>query len=193
MWHGLGLLPSQYSVSKITILYLSLWVCLKVKLSLCFNRAPRHEGVLGEWRYSSTHSTLALNGVVSFTPRPLYPHGKSPCYPMDRSLGGPQSRSERGGEAKNSQAPTGNRTLEPRSSSPQASRYTELSRLLYVCVCVCDRSSRVRFPVGVGNFSLHHRVQNDSGAHLASYPMGTRSSFPGSKATGAWSWPITCI
>jgi len=29
---------------------------LKVKLSLCFNRAPRHEGVLGEWRYSSTHS-----------------------------------------------------------------------------------------------------------------------------------------
>jgi len=27
----------------------------KVKLSLCFNFAPRHKGVLGEWRYSSTH------------------------------------------------------------------------------------------------------------------------------------------
>jgi hypothetical protein len=48
-----------------------------------------------------------------------------------------------------------------------------------------DRSSRVQFPAGTGNFSLHHRVQNGSGAHLASYPMGTRDSFPGSKAAGA--------
>jgi hypothetical protein len=30
---------------------------VKVKLSLCFNHAPRHEGVLEEWRYSSTHSS----------------------------------------------------------------------------------------------------------------------------------------
>jgi hypothetical protein len=29
---------------------------VKVKLSLCFNWASLHEGVLGEWRYSSTHS-----------------------------------------------------------------------------------------------------------------------------------------
>jgi hypothetical protein len=42
-----------------------------------------------------------------------------------------------------------------------------------------DRGSRVRFPAGVGNFSLHHRVQNGSGALPASYPMGTRGSFPG--------------
>jgi hypothetical protein len=34
-----------------------------------------------------------------------------------------------------------------------------------------DWGSRVRFPVGAGNFSLHHRVQNGSGAHPASYPM----------------------
>jgi hypothetical protein len=27
-----------------------------VQLSLCFNWAPRHDSVLGEWRYSSTHS-----------------------------------------------------------------------------------------------------------------------------------------
>jgi hypothetical protein len=27
-----------------------------------------------------------------------------------------------------------------------------------------DRGSRVRFPAGAGNFSLHHRVQNGSGA-----------------------------
>jgi hypothetical protein len=31
----------------------------------------------------------------------------------------------------------------------------------------------VRFPAGAGNFSLHHRVQNGSGAHPASYPMDT--------------------
>jgi hypothetical protein len=48
-----------------------------------------------------------------------------------------------------------------------------------------DRGSRVRFPVGGGNFSLHHRVQNGSGAHPASYPVDTRGSFPGGKAVGA--------
>jgi hypothetical protein len=48
-----------------------------------------------------------------------------------------------------------------------------------------DRVSRVPFPVGAGNSSLHHRVQNGSGAHPASYPMGTRGSFPGGKAAGA--------
>jgi hypothetical protein len=37
-----------------------------------------------------------------------------------------------------------------------------------------DRGSVVWFPAGAGNFFLHHRVQNGSGAHLASYPMGNR-------------------
>jgi hypothetical protein len=70
-----------------------------------------------------------------------------------------------------------------------------------VCVCVCksrdssvgialgyrlnDRGSRVRFPAGAGNFSLHHRVQNGSGAHPASYPMGIGGSFPWGKVAGA--------
>jgi hypothetical protein len=48
-----------------------------------------------------------------------------------------------------------------------------------------DRGSRVRFPAGAGNFSLHHHVQNGSGPYPDSYPMGTRSSFPGGKAAGA--------
>jgi hypothetical protein len=47
-----------------------------------------------------------------------------------------------------------------------------------------DRHSRVRVPAGAENFSLHHRVQHGSGAHPASYPMGTRGSFPGRKAAG---------
>jgi len=41
----------------------------------------------------------------------------------------------------------------------------------YICPC--------------GNFSLHHRVQTDSGAHHASYPMGTSGSFPGDRLAGA--------
>jgi hypothetical protein len=40
-----------------------------------------------------------------------------------------------------------------------------------------DRGSRFRLPVEAGNFSLHYRVQNGSGAHSASYPKGTRGSF----------------
>jgi hypothetical protein len=44
-----------------------------------------------------------------------------------------------------------------------------------------DRGSRVRLPAGAGNFPLHHWVQKSSGAHLASYPMGTRGSFLGVK------------
>jgi hypothetical protein len=48
-----------------------------------------------------------------------------------------------------------------------------------------DRSSRVRFPARAGNFSLHHRVQNGSGVHPTSYPVGTRGSFPGGKAAGS--------
>jgi hypothetical protein len=48
-----------------------------------------------------------------------------------------------------------------------------------------DRGSRVRFLAGAGNFSLHHGVQNSSGAHPASYPVGTRGSFLEDKAAGA--------
>jgi hypothetical protein len=46
------------------------------------------------------------------------------------------------------------------------------------------RSSRVRFPAGAGNFSLHHRVQNGSGAQSASCPMDTRALSLGVKRSG---------
>jgi hypothetical protein len=37
-------------------------VKVKVKLSLCFNWTPRPKGILGEWKYSVTHSlTLVLD------------------------------------------------------------------------------------------------------------------------------------
>jgi hypothetical protein len=37
------------------------------------------------------------------------------------------------------------------------------------------------------------RVQNGSGAHPASYTRDTGGSFPGDKAAGEWSWPLTSI
>jgi hypothetical protein len=61
--------------------------------------APRILDLCTRWRW-----------VVSFTPRPLYPQGKSPWYPLDKRLGGAQNRSGHGGEEKNSQPPAGTRT-----------------------------------------------------------------------------------
>jgi hypothetical protein len=46
-----------------------------------------------------------------------------------------------------------------------------------------DREFGIRVPVG-SDFSLLHVVQTGSGAHPASYPMGSRGSFPVGKAAG---------
>jgi hypothetical protein len=47
-----------------------------------------------------------------------------------------------------------------------------------------DRMIGFRFHTGAGKFSLHYHVQTGSGAHPASYPMGTRGSFLGIKRPG---------
>jgi hypothetical protein len=49
----------------------------------------------------------------------------------------------------------------------------------------------VWFPA-VQDFSLHS-IQTGSGAHPASYPMGTGGSSSGGKVARAWSWPLTFI
>jgi hypothetical protein len=46
------------------------------------------------------------------------------------------------------------------------------------------RGVGVRVPLGAGIFSSPV-VQTGSGAHPASYPMGTKGSFPRGKAAGA--------
>jgi hypothetical protein len=76
--------------------------------------APRSLDLGTRWRW-----------VVSFTPRPLYPQGKSPWHTLDRKLGGPQSRSGRGGEEKNSQPTPGIKPLNPDhpARSPVLYRY----------------------------------------------------------------------
>jgi hypothetical protein len=53
-----------------------------------------------------------------------------------------------------------------------------------VSIVLDDWGSRVRLLAGAGNFSLHHHIQNSSGAYPTSYPMGTRGSFLGGKAAG---------
>jgi len=47
-----------------------------------------------------------------------------------------------------------------------------------------DWTTRVKFPAKAGNFSPSHCIQTASGAHSASYPMGTRGFSPRDKA--AW-------
>jgi hypothetical protein len=51
-------------------------------------------------------------------------------------------------------------------------------------MCIFFETPRVQFPAGAGNFSLHQRVQDGSGAHPASYPVGTRGSFLEVKGPG---------
>jgi hypothetical protein len=72
--------------------------------------------------------------VGSFTPRSLYPQGKSPWCPFNRRLCGPQSWSGYGGEEKNSLPLPG---LEPLVIHPVAQCYiTELSRLLMMMMII---------------------------------------------------------
>jgi hypothetical protein len=101
---------------------------VKIKLSLCFNWAPRYEDVLGTGGTDPRILDLSTrwSWVVSFAHRPLYPKENSPWYPLDRRLGGPQSRSGRGGKGKNSQPLPG---LEPPIMQPVTQGYiTELYR-----------------------------------------------------------------
>jgi hypothetical protein len=50
--------------------------------------------------------------------------------------------------------------------------------MMTIILMTDDQGSRVRFPAGAENFSLHHRVLNGSEAHPASYPMGYQGLFP---------------
>jgi hypothetical protein len=84
--------------------------------------------------------------------------------------------------------------LKRQASSSYQGSYTKAcpkfkSRDSSVCIALGygldDRGSRIRFPAGAVNFSLHHCVQIGSGTHPASYPVGTRGSFPGGIAAGA--------
>jgi hypothetical protein len=90
-WNTLLAVHSHFKIKYIHLFRVSTWVstrdrkpsiaspCLSrypqittpIPKSLCFSWAPRHEGVLREWRYSSTHSlTSALEGGEWSASRP---------------------------------------------------------------------------------------------------------------------------
>jgi hypothetical protein len=53
-----------------------------------------------------------------------------------------------------------------------------------------DRWFESRYRLGI---FLQHRAQTGSRTHPASYPMGTRGSYPGRKPAGTLTWPLTSI
>jgi hypothetical protein len=92
-------------------------------MSLCLiNCSLCCENMWGEWRYSSILDLgIRWRWGVSFTPRLLYPRGKSALCPLDRRLGGPQSRPGHWTRDK-SRAPAGNWSP---IFQPIARRYTD--------------------------------------------------------------------
>jgi hypothetical protein len=82
-------------------------------------KVVRHEHVWGSGCIDPHFLDLGTSWrwVVSFTPLPPYPKGKSPRYPLERRLGGPQSWSGWRGKEKILD-PTRNWTPTPWLSSP---------------------------------------------------------------------------
>jgi hypothetical protein len=77
------------------------YLCVKVKVKLSLYLTKHcHEDVWGSGCGDPLTPDLGASwrSVVSSTPRPLCPRGKSPRYPLDRRLGGPQNRSGQRGE-----------------------------------------------------------------------------------------------
>jgi hypothetical protein len=98
LWSA-GILPHHYTASQprrpqletspplsliIHTMMMMMMMMIKVKLSLCFNWTSRHEGVLGEWKHSSTHSWprhwMEVNGQLR-APAAL-PTGREPLVPI---------------------------------------------------------------------------------------------------------------
>jgi hypothetical protein len=68
----------------------------------------RSEESFGSIRVAPLMCNSVLDGVVNFTPWPLYSQGKNIWYPPNRRFGWPQSMSGRSGEQKKSVTPAGN-------------------------------------------------------------------------------------
>jgi hypothetical protein len=88
----IGLMPTVYALYFLTAV-----LKVKLNLSLCLTE---HHAMKAYWVSGGIAPFFDLSNrwrrVVSFTPQPIYPHGRGPRYPFDRRLGGPQNRSGRG-------------------------------------------------------------------------------------------------
>jgi hypothetical protein len=89
--------------------------------------------------------------VISFTPRPLYPQGKSSRYSLNRRLGGPQSRFERGGEEKTS--PRWDSSPDHLARSPML--YHSATRAPQMLGC-CVKLRYDRFPTHLFRTTIHN-------------------------------------
>jgi hypothetical protein len=105
-----------------------MFIKVNVKLSLFFfTWAPRHEGMSEEWVYRSTHSLIsALDGGELSASRSgrFIPSERSPIINWIEGWMGPRVGLDTVVKRKIA-VPAGNRTLEPQSSSPKLSRYTD--------------------------------------------------------------------
>jgi hypothetical protein len=100
---------------------------INVKLSLCFNWAPRHWGVLGEWTYSSTRSLAsALDGGEWSASRSgrFIPRERAPGTHWIRGWAGPRAVLDAVVKRK---IPSPCRKSNPRTPivQPVAQRYTD--------------------------------------------------------------------
>jgi hypothetical protein len=97
----------------------------EAKLSLCLtDQTLRHKGVCGSGCMHPRFLDLgtSLTRMVSFTPGPLYPRGKSPRYPLQRRLGRPKNWPGQRGE---SSCHYWDSNSEPYAVQPVASRYID--------------------------------------------------------------------
>jgi hypothetical protein len=126
-----------------------------VKLTTHLHLVPRSRN---EWRYTSTpqHAFLAWCLVKKQILQGVKGRHKNSCSFLPSTLG------------------TQNRLLST----------IILCKVRWYCAELHAGLLGVRVRAGARNFSPHHRTQTGSGAHPASYTMGTRDSFHGCKAAG---------
>jgi hypothetical protein len=110
--------------------------------------------------------------VVSFTPQPLYPLGKSTRCVLDRRLGGHQSRSGRCGE-RNLALPG----IEPGASSSSPSLYRRSYQVHGSNLGRVSRESLLRFSVVFLSYSRQTRKQSLDQVITVSYQIFSNSPF----------------
>jgi hypothetical protein len=90
-----------------------------------------------------------------------------------------------------------NNTIQARTGSSEVMYWSHVCLSYHAMVRVCIATGYVLD--GSGSIPCSARSSSSpqcsdySGAHPASYTVGTRGSFPTDKAAGAWSWPLTSI
>jgi hypothetical protein len=146
----------------------SCWgVKVKVK-SLCLTK---HHTMKTYWRSGGIAPLILDLGirwrcVVSFTPRSLYPQGKSPWYPLDRRLGGPQSRS---GDCDEEKIPSSRRESNPRTPLIQPVVQRNTGWAITALSCWRDRHNNI-VEYLENSYSRRHSLGGEGVGKCEKYP-----------------------